>query len=824
MKKLLQKLVLLVTVFSVIGQTALAEGFKDLNTTHANYNAIIYLQNEGILNGYPDGTFKPDKSVNRAEFLKIILEGSNISTDTEIPAPFADIDQTAWYGPYVNKAFDEGWINGYPDGTFGPDKTINKAEALKILGKVQGWNISTELSTSPFTDVNTTEWFAPYAIYAKENQYITSTNGLFIGSTLMTRGSMSQVIFNTLTITELADSEDSTDSVDSIDSTDEIIEDETPVTDFEATDFKTISTSFYQGLTLSEELPTIFYKNEVYLIEGTVQNAATSGTTVIIDSEDGSSHESFFAPLEGNSFSVPVHFRNSGNYQIGIIPGESGKTKASEISVLATLPIASNASELAEKATGIDINFAQDQTSVEFSSQTSTLKKLTFTQGSKTVTYLSRQDTNYMPIDYKSFKNFQEGQTSYRIETAQLKSQKPLLIDSDFTSSDTDSFTAAEHTFDYIEDTITANAPDLISQNSEINISGKVKTDAKIDILITKPDGFVESSTLSSNAQKETYFNQQIIKSGSDFSLTYKPKTSGRYIVEINNKNSEPIFNHPVYVGDAIPLIPDFFDLNQRDFFKGTLDVNSAREQLLNLINQERQQHGLKTIILSDELNNLAQAHSVDMKVNNFFGHYNKLNQTPNDRRLAAGIQTPVGENIAKDTTVTFGHYGLMRSGSHRKNILTEDWTKVGLGIVEDDGYLLITEEFSTSPLTSENLVTYKNQLLDKINAQRQNEGKTSLNYSFEIQNASIDLNDKVIDQKATLNNSDFTSALTKYGINGNSQLVGRNGSSWQSILNSIIADGQDNIFESMWETIGVDIQTDQTGNLNAIVIINDDN
>ena len=62
--------------------------FIDVPTTHTNYIAITSLEDYGIIEGYSDGTFKPDKSVNRAEFLKIILEGSEIALDQTQNTPF----------------------------------------------------------------------------------------------------------------------------------------------------------------------------------------------------------------------------------------------------------------------------------------------------------------------------------------------------------------------------------------------------------------------------------------------------------------------------------------------------------------------------------------------------------------------------------------------------------------------------------------------------------------------------------------------------------------------------------------------------------------
>ena len=121
MKKLIACAGLFLILLSSLNLQVAFADFPDVKLAHKNYTAIIYLQENGIIQGYPDGTFKPENSVNRAEFLKIIIEGSQIFTDATENTPFPDVDHSAWYGPYLKKAYAEGWIDGYPDGTFKPE-------------------------------------------------------------------------------------------------------------------------------------------------------------------------------------------------------------------------------------------------------------------------------------------------------------------------------------------------------------------------------------------------------------------------------------------------------------------------------------------------------------------------------------------------------------------------------------------------------------------------------------------------------------------------------------------------------------------------------
>jgi hypothetical protein len=107
--------------------------FTDVGADHPYAPAIDWAKKQGILQGYPDGTFRPDKTVNRAQFLKIVLAARNVDAASAVtPTGFKDVDEQAWYAPFVRYAKQQGIIQGYQDGTFKPEQTVNFAEALKM--------------------------------------------------------------------------------------------------------------------------------------------------------------------------------------------------------------------------------------------------------------------------------------------------------------------------------------------------------------------------------------------------------------------------------------------------------------------------------------------------------------------------------------------------------------------------------------------------------------------------------------------------------------------------------------------------------------------
>lgn len=113
-------------------------GFSDVPTSNEFSDAIFYVKSHGIVQGYPDGTYKPDTTINRAEFVKVLVESVSDSGMMCKIAAFTDVDQGSWYASHTQKARCWGFIEGYADGTFKPANSITFVESAKILAKAYG--------------------------------------------------------------------------------------------------------------------------------------------------------------------------------------------------------------------------------------------------------------------------------------------------------------------------------------------------------------------------------------------------------------------------------------------------------------------------------------------------------------------------------------------------------------------------------------------------------------------------------------------------------------------------------------------------------------
>ena len=94
--------------------------FNDVTESNPAHDAIESLTAGGIISGDPTGDFHPNDFVSRGEAAETLIKWQGMNTLSAI-SPFPDVE--AIFQPYVNAAFANGWINGYPDGTFRPDRT-----------------------------------------------------------------------------------------------------------------------------------------------------------------------------------------------------------------------------------------------------------------------------------------------------------------------------------------------------------------------------------------------------------------------------------------------------------------------------------------------------------------------------------------------------------------------------------------------------------------------------------------------------------------------------------------------------------------------------
>lgn len=203
--------------------------FPDVSSEYIYSDAINYVQEEGIVDGFTDGEFKPERTITRAEFAKIIVNSKYASTDhincvdnnyhngedvgsidgvnthfysdifNDVPGGTVttyfnpsngsiikyDFGNRHEFARYICYAKEEGLLQGYPDGTFQPESPITVGEASKIISNAYGF---TDLDSGPEGDV-----FKPFVDVLGEKHAI-PTSIVSIGSELK-RGEMAEIIY-----------------------------------------------------------------------------------------------------------------------------------------------------------------------------------------------------------------------------------------------------------------------------------------------------------------------------------------------------------------------------------------------------------------------------------------------------------------------------------------------------------------------------------------------------------------------------------------------------------------------------------------------------
>ncbi len=162
---------------------------------HWAQDEINYLLSKEIVSGYPDGTFKPDKPITRAEFIKII--NKIIGNKEKAEVYFKDVNENDWFYDEVAKAIKSGYVEGYGDNTFKPNNQITRQEAAKIL--VVAFRLEDDnLNSGSFVDQKEiSNWAWEYVILLKNKGYVSGyADGTFRPNAPITRAESVRMITN----------------------------------------------------------------------------------------------------------------------------------------------------------------------------------------------------------------------------------------------------------------------------------------------------------------------------------------------------------------------------------------------------------------------------------------------------------------------------------------------------------------------------------------------------------------------------------------------------------------------------------------------------
>lgn len=169
--------------------------FSDVNEEDPVFAAVAFLEQNGVVKGYPDGTFRADSKVTRVEALKMIYEGVNRDITASGYLGFNDTESKSWYTKYVKSAVQDKIVQGYPGNLFKPATNVTRAEFLKMLIKSANIDTAAYKNSDSFSDVKTNDWYAEYFAYAQDKKILASSFTKIKPNEAISRGEVAELIY-----------------------------------------------------------------------------------------------------------------------------------------------------------------------------------------------------------------------------------------------------------------------------------------------------------------------------------------------------------------------------------------------------------------------------------------------------------------------------------------------------------------------------------------------------------------------------------------------------------------------------------------------------
>ena len=175
--------------------------FMDVAEDHWAIEPIGYCGTAGLIEGYPDGTFRPNRALSRAELATLLVRAKGEELPEVKRNVFPDIPKSHWAAPYIQAAKDMGLVKGYPDGTFKPNNEINKVEGVVVLARFNGAidEPVEPLAEGPYKDLVARHWAAYLVLQAQEMELLEYITGqMFWPKKELSRAEVVEILSKTI--------------------------------------------------------------------------------------------------------------------------------------------------------------------------------------------------------------------------------------------------------------------------------------------------------------------------------------------------------------------------------------------------------------------------------------------------------------------------------------------------------------------------------------------------------------------------------------------------------------------------------------------------
>lgn len=785
----------LLTFFPFLGKSF----FADIDVTHPNFYAIQYLQDKEIVQGYPRGddfVFKPMQPVLRSEALKMLYLSTEKYVPKSDTTHFPDVPKEAWYARFVEKAVAEGVVKGFPDGTFHPEYTVTRAEFLKMMleafdapvrekksneewfqryfDAAWEWKILSQSVLNPsekmtrgqiaellyrtkivsldrFSNPYVFTGFGQASYYGEDFAGRSTANGeiynpedltaahrtLPFGTYIkVTNGKKSVVVrvndrgpyHNTRVIdlsrrafsmldslsrgvqdvkfTVVSGPEKETISVPEYireeltdtgrseivpDIIAEEVEDPTPrATEeqgrgllFEET-IPHLTKDFFPNATLRHTVPQIIPLGTVMEFSGRSNEYGYQTATVFLQNIDAPEKEQihFTGKMSGKNFTFPVAFLKRGTYHIGLIFDDQKKSRVETIEVREMTRKRWFPATNTNFRSGLEIRVIPEEKQVAFTVPSSPqyVTRIDITQQQYTQTLYIENGLVDFQIPFEFFDIFNTNQTG-TIKVSQALSEDGKLQNqiSNWKETETQTFVFVEGFKDTEKEKIDVyDFPRYVHTLEPVTLTGRVvDTLTRLDkfAYLQTPSGFVKEVPIE--------------RFGYDgFRLEFSPEEWGTHVVQIIGENKETLFKRAIYWTQETVL-------PVKSWRQTPVKGDMGEATIVSWVNAVRYYYNLQPLITDPKLTAVAQDYANHLSQNNFIAHTSVTGETFKNRLQSKGFVGEFGENLSLGKNLEQALWGLENSMAHRKNILTRKWKNIGIGLAHGKKGVYVVQIFS---------------------------------------------------------------------------------------------------------------------------------
>lgn len=188
-KTFIRILVVVLALLTEIQASVFAYDFPDVPSSHRNYDAIDYLSKKGVIAGYEDGTFCPEREITRTEFCALMARTLGYNKENHIvkKLPFSDVAEGYWGIGFISFCYELGLINGMGDGIFAPADKVTVAQAVKMSVCAAGLEKNA-------LKIKGNKWYSGYMKVADNNGFLEYTKQE--ADENANRASIAQIVYN----------------------------------------------------------------------------------------------------------------------------------------------------------------------------------------------------------------------------------------------------------------------------------------------------------------------------------------------------------------------------------------------------------------------------------------------------------------------------------------------------------------------------------------------------------------------------------------------------------------------------------------------------